>query len=233
MNIRDIHNVILFYIDKEQNGSVTHEEIDIVLDRAQMARFNDLYANPSKFRPDNQSPVVGYGESQRINDALSPFKKTYVFAPGTTPGGVITLPSDYMYLISLSTSVYSNTLQRNITRAVEVNNEEELVLRLESQVCPVSLSGPICIMNGNNQIQLFPDVPQSGKVYYFKRPAVPKFGYTQVGRTITYDSTTSTQLEWKDAEINNIISIALGYLGLNLKSEDLVQFGELKNQQGQ
>ena len=98
---------------------------------------------------------------------------------------------------------------------------------------PVSLDEPICIMSAQKKIQLFPDQPQSGKVYYFKRPAVPKFAYTQSGRTITYDAGNSTQLDWNEADLNNVIIEALSYLGLNMQSPDVVQFAQIKNQEGQ
>jgi hypothetical protein len=233
MQINQVHEIIGFHLNKTQGGYFSPQEIDRVLDVAQMAYFNDLYNNPRKFRPDKQSPVMGYGESQRIDDALSPFKKNYTFTNGDTPSGVISLPNDYMFLISLYTSVFNNNLQRSVINPVEVLNEEELVSRLESQVCPVSLTGPICVMNSNNKIQLFPDVPQSGRVYYFKRPNAPVYSFTLNGRVVQYNASGSTQLEWRDSEINNIISIALGYLGINMKSEEIIQFGEIKNQQGQ
>jgi hypothetical protein len=181
-------------------------------------------------------PGMGYGETQRINDALSPFKVTTTFT--TTSGGVLTLPSNYMYLISLYTTFYSNSLAKNVYNAVQVLNEEELIPRLESQVIPVTIDDPICIMNSSNQIQLFPDnVVSTGKIYYFRRPAVPKFDYTVSGRTITYKaagaSNSATQeLEWREPDINNIIVKALSYYGLSISSADVVQFAEAKNQQG-
>jgi hypothetical protein len=230
MTLEDIHKVILFYINKEQNAYVSHEEIDMVLDRAQMAQFNEYYSNPRLYRQDSALPPMGYGETQRINDALSPFKATYTFT--TTSGGVLTLPSNYMYLISLYTTFYSNALAKNIYNAVQVLNEEELIPRLESQVIPVTIDDPICIMNSSNQIQLFPDnVVSTGKVFYFRRPNAPVYVYTPSGRTLIY-SNTSTQLEWREADINNIIVKALSYYGLSISSADVIQFAEGKNQQG-
>jgi hypothetical protein len=243
MTIQNVHDAVLYFLNKEQNAYISHEEIDLVLDRAQMAQFNDYYSPKNN----GQAPVMGYGETQKINDALSPFKNTYTFSatssdPNYTPGGVVSLPTVYMYLISLYTTVYVSQLGRNIVNPVTVLNEEELVLRLNSQVIPVTTDDPICIMNANKKIQLFPDAPQSGKVFYFRRPAVPKFGYTQSGRTITYNSgaynpstnpTGSTQLEWAEQDVNNIIIKALSYYGLNISNPDTVNFAELKNTQGQ
>lgn len=234
MNIQDIHNVILFYLNKAQQGFITHAEIDQVLDRAQMALFNEYHANPKLYNTRQAKGFApGYGDNQRMDDALSPFKKTYVFTNNDTPGGVITLPSDYMHLIALYTTQFVQALGRNVVNPVQVLNEEELIERLESQVIPVSYEDPICIMNAAKKIQLFPEQPQPGRVYYFKRPAVPLFAYTQSGRTITYNSGGSTQLEWNEADINNVIIKALSYYGLNLQSQEVVQFAQIKNQEGQ
>jgi len=230
MNINDIHNVILFYLNKDQQGFVTHEEIDLALDRAQMTLFDQYHANP-KIPAKAQSEL--YGESQRIDDALSPFKDKYTFNGSLTPSGVITLPADYMHLIALYTTVYNSQLGRNIYSAVQVLSEDELIERLESQVIPVTSEDPVAIMNKQNKIQLFPEVASTGAVYYFRRPLVPKFAYTQVGRAITYDAANSQQLEWRQMDINNVIIIALQFYGLNLSSQDIIQFGAAKEAQGQ
>ena len=233
MTIDKIHDVILFYINKAQQGFVTHEEIDNVLDRAQLATFQKYHANPRIYGTPREKASFGWGDSIRMDDSLAPFKAQYTFTTGDTPSGVITLPNNYMHMIAVSTTQYVSALGRNVTNAVQILNEEELVERLESQVLPVSLDEPICIMNSQRKIQLFPEQPQSGKVYYFKRPAAPKFAYTQSGRTVTYDPNTSVQLEWNPADINNIIVEALAYYGLNLNSAEVMQFAQAKISEGQ
>lgn len=230
MNINDIHNVILFYINKEQQGYITHEEIDTVLDRAQMILFDQYHTNP-KIPAKAQAEL--YGESQRIDDALSPFKDKYTFIGADTPSGIISLPTNYIHLIALYTTTYNSQLGRNVYSAVQVLSEEELIERLESQVIPVSSEDPVAIMNSQNKIQLFPEVASTGAVYYFRRPAVPKFGYVQVGRNVTYNPITSTQLEWRETDINNIIITALQFYGINLSYPELVQFAATKEAQGQ
>lgn len=235
MDIKVIHDTILFYLNKAQNGYVSHEEIDSVLDKAQLALFNQYHTNP---KLPSQAQAALYGESQRIDDALSAFKAKYTFAPGTIPnsissGGVVTMPANYLHLLSMYTTVYNNQLGRNVYSGVQVLSEEELIERLESQVIPVTPDDPIAIMNSSNQIQLFPETAQSGGVYYLRRPVAPVFAYTQTGRTITYNPIASTQLEWRDFDINNIISIALSYYGLNLSSQEVMQFAQVKQQEGQ
>lgn len=230
MDIKVIHDTILFYLNKEQNGYVSHEEIDEVLDRAQMVLFNQYHTNP---RLPAQAQASVYGESQRIDDAISVFKASYTLNAGNTPGGLITLPTGYMHLINLYTTVYNSTIGRNVYSGVQMLSEEEIVERLESQVIPVTASDPVGLMLSGNRIQLYPAAPATGAVNYFTRPVKPVFAYTQTGRVITYDLAGSTQMLWKDMDINNVISIALSYFGLNFSSQEVMQFAELKTAQGQ
>lgn len=236
MSIGDVHSIILFYLNKEQNGFVSHDEIDMVLDRAQMAYFADLYANPKLRTQTGTALPPTYGNNQRIDDGLSPFKETFQFASNGSPNpnvnGIISLPEGYMHLIGLYTTQYSSGLGRNIYTAVQVVNEWELIERLESQVIPVSLDDPIAIMSKERKIQLYPMQAQNGVVHYLRRPAVPSYDQEISGRTITSGS-DAQDLEWGESDINNIIVKALSYFGLNLSSVDITQFGELKNQQGQ
>lgn len=239
MTIKAVHDIILFYLDKDQNGFITHEEIDAVLDKAQLALLNEYLYNP---KLPSQNQPNRYGQNQRVNDSLSQFKASYTFTAGNTPAGVLTLPADFIQLNSLYSTTYDSNLARNVSYPVQVLNEEELIDRLESQVIPISYADPVCIMNSNNVIQLFPEQPQSGKVFYFRRPIAPKFGYTMSGRLIVHDPTPynastntdgSIDLEWRDSDVNNIISKALSYYGLNMSSGDVQQFAEAKNIQGQ
>jgi hypothetical protein len=60
---------------------------------------------------------------------------------------------------------------------------------------------------------------------FLRRPAAPVYGYSQVSRVITYNSGTSTQLEWNDLFINLVIYRALSVLGVQLSDEKLAQYG--------
>ncbi len=237
MDIGYVHDLMLQILAAEKNGEATHEEIDRFLNRASYANFNDLYNNPKRWRVDKNIGQIYYGASQRIDDAMSPFKRLTSFTTGDTPGGVLTLNADYLHLVGLAATLFNNDLSRNVYHPIEVLNEEELLDRLESQVSPVSGSNPIAIMvnpvDGQSRIQMFPETTHSGRLYYFAKPALCVFAYDQVGRVVTQDTEASVNLEWNDIETYNIISLALSYFGLSLSSAEITQFAELKNKEGQ
>jgi hypothetical protein len=80
---------------------------------------------------------------------------------------------------------------------------------------------------------LYPAATQSGFYNYLRRPATPVLGYTQAegSRTITYNPNTSTQLEFTDVYINNIMSRALKFWGINMAEQDIQQFAQIQTQE--
>jgi len=233
VGIDQVHEIVLFCLSAERMGEKTHAEIDIALNRASKAHFNELYNNPKRWRMDKQLGEIYYGGSQRINDALSPFKKTQAYSTGDTPSGVLTLNADFLHLVSIVATVFNATLARNTRHQIAVVNEEEIADAFESQVSPVGLTNPFAIMNADKQVQLFPEQTQSGKVYYFKAPVDCEYAYTQVGRVVSFDEPNSTDLEWNEIETYNVITMALKDLGVNLSSADVINYATAKQAQGE
>jgi hypothetical protein len=231
LSIKDVHDRIIFLLDKNSAEHKSHEEIDLVLDMAQMDVFIDFLGNPKTYQPGRPVPIIAFGENQYINSALNKFRTTYTFNNGNTPGGVLTLPADCITPLALKTDVWSAAQNRNITRKVVPVNEEELIERLEDQLNPVTLYDPIALYNVNGQMQLFPEQPQSGKLYYLRRPRKPLYSYTMTGRVETLQ-VGSLDLEWSDNIIGDIIAKALKYFSVNMSSAELYQFSEARDKEG-
>jgi hypothetical protein len=117
--------------------------------------------------------------------------------------------------------------------AVKMVNEDELSNRLNSQIDPVTYTAPVGEMVQLRKIQLFPKTNNyTGSVSYMRKPLKPIYGYTVTGgRTIVYDPATSTQLEWRESDINMVLLKALSSIGINLSDAEVSQFAEVKSQQ--
>jgi len=214
MTLKEIHDFILLVIDKEISGWVRPEDIDQALDRSSMSIFRAM--------------LKGYAKNQEYQDALSPFKTPHVFTNTTSSAGVITLPENYVHLLSITALIFDNDTEANRQLPVEVVNADELAERLGSQLKPVTSNKPIAHFIGKGKLQLFPSKPAVGQVWYLKRPNKPEFKYTQSGRAVTYNPSTSVQLEWGEVETNAVIYQALQLLGVNLSDEQMVQYTQLK-----
>jgi hypothetical protein len=220
LNIQEAANFLNFWINKNTGNWYTISELMEVIDRGQMALYNDYQPQAST--------------SQRIKDALSPFKDTYDFTPSSTLLGIVTVPSNLNYLNLLDLSIRYAISGRSLTKQVPVQiyNEDERSDRLDSQIDPVAVTTPIAEQMGDGVWQLYPVAQYFGTVTFYRRPVKPVFAYTVVsGRVIVYDSANSTQLEWKETQITEILLKGLSSIGINLSQQDLQQWSEIKTQQ--
>jgi hypothetical protein len=164
-----------------------------------------------------------YGTTQIIHDAIRKLRVQKSFTSDST--GLVTFDADYLHLIGGAYTVSGSTINN-----VRFLNEDELALALKSQLRAVSTSNPIAI-DASVGFRLYPAATQAGFYNYLRRPATPVLGYTQSGRSITYDPNTSTQLEFTDVYINNIISRALKFWGINMAEQDIQQFAQIQTQE--
>ncbi|MAR66979.1 MAG: hypothetical protein CL833_07015 [Crocinitomicaceae bacterium] len=222
MTIKEIHDFVLLLLNKHNTGYSTPAEIDSALDRAQMWYFNRLYGNIEEYQPGRPVPRVAYGMTQAVHDHLSPFKESA--QQSSNSSGVITISNaNYLHLLSISKS----------NKTIPILSEDEVAYRLDSQILAPSSTEPIAKISGDGVIQLYPKETHSNvDLDYLVRPAKPVFGFTQSGRTITYASGSSTQMEWNEPALNAIVMRAVNYLGVNLEDALAIQYSEGKIQQG-
>ena len=213
MTIQEIQDFIDLITAQERGGFNTYAEKDAALDRASLTLFEVYRAK--------------YATSIEAKEALSPFRVRYDY---TTDGnGEITLSigQEFVHLLSMDVMVNDPDTPSGFNDdrryPVMFPNEDELADRLNSQIKTPTRTSPIADIIGVGSYNLYPQVVHSGTIYYLKRPATPVFSYTQVGRVITYDPNTSVQLEWTEPYLNNVIFLALRYLGINLNNEYLNQ----------
>lgn len=135
--------------------------------------------------------------------------------------------TNYLDLLDFSVQVNGNYY------AVKMINEDELSNRLNSQIDPVTYTAPVGEMVQLRKIQLYPKTNNyTGTVSYMRKPIKPVYGYTVVGgRTIEYNPATSTQLEWRESDVNMVLLKALSSIGINLSDTEVSQFAEVKSQQ--
>ena len=208
-NINDVYNFLVFIVRKERGVFITIPEAMQTIDNAQLEATEDWFSQ--------------YGVTQIIHDAIRKLRSQVQFTSASD--GQVTFASDYLHMIGNPYTVIGSTIN-----AVRFVNEDELPFALTSQLRPVSTSKPIA-KDTSVGFQIYPQSTQTGFYNYLRRPATPVLGYTQTGRTITYDPNTSTQLEFTDVYTNNIIARALKFWGINMAEQDIQQFAQLQTQE--
>lgn len=241
MDLKVIHDNILFELNKSIEGYITPSELDEILDRAQMEEFRYLIGDERNMQPGRAVTTPAYGQLMKTHADIEPFKKAFQFISrdyspstfnGTGPTGIIVLPSDFLYPNAI--------VLTSQHRRVKIVNESELSFILDSPILVPTIQRPIAVLGNvgglvnnypvqNKKIQLFPNIGTSGAIYYFSRPTKPKYVETISGRTRTYNASASTQMEWNDAAINRVIERALKIAATHLKDSATLQINAQKN----
>lgn len=215
MNIQDVCNYLNFWVNKVTGAWYTIPELIEIIDRGQMALFEDLRTE--------------YATDQNVKDALSPFMRRQNFS--TQVSGLVRL-ADETFLDLLTIQTWYMISDRVVYHDVKLYNDDELANALNSQTDPVSETNPIGEAIAVKAWLLYParsSGAYEGTIRYFARPVKPVFAYTIIsGVVIVYDHSGSTQLEWRESELNRLMLKALMSAGINLNSEELIQFGQMK-----
>ena len=169
MDLLDFHTAIRFYLNKEQGGWASPEEIDDNGQLGQMAWY--------------VACLPYYGKDQKFNEPLSTFYTKQLFT--TASDGKITLPTNdtvipcYESLAVVNVSYYDGTRQRY--KGVKLLPEDQISERLDSQTLMPTVTNPAGEDVKGGIIQLYPLAVMSGNVTYLRLPAKPNFVYSQAG----------------------------------------------------
>lgn len=209
---RDINNLYNFYqyiLRKERGVFCTPTEFNANMYAGILDAVNEWFAP--------------YGEDQILHDALRPIRVYYQFTSDSS--GFVTYPNNYIHILGSPFSVTGSTVNQ-----IKFVNEDELPFALTSQLRAVTNTYPIAV-DTNVGFSIYPQQTQIGFFNYLKLPDAPIFGYTQVGRVITYDVSTSVQVQFSDIYVNNIIAKALRYAGVNMDEKGVSDFANQYNQE--
>lgn len=79
----------------------------------------------------------------------------------------------------------------------------------------------------SKQFEVLPhDIPNI-LVYYFKKPAKPKYAYTTQGTRYVYDDTNSVDIEWSQLLYPEFTMRILNGLGINLRENQVIQYTQM------
>lgn len=217
MTIQEIHDYILYILDKEQGGYVSSDEIDMALDRAQMTIFRHYLGNTRQYQVGREIPPVAYGMTAVVNEALMPFRTTtstaassqtinYTF--GTEPISFIAV--DY-------TTAAGGYVQAEVVAQEEFDYRRDSIVHAPSEEYPV-----VDFMAYNKSalgvtLRYLPGT-LSGRtftIHYLRRPVAPDLG-------------TSVTLEWNEIQLNEIMNEAIQILSTNTQNQIAAGFGNNK-----
>lgn len=213
MNNWDIYNLVNYIINKEQTGNTFNSaEFQQVLRKCSF----DLIVKLASM----------YGRNTTVNNELKPFIERDKQINLSSGFGVI--PSDYYYHLSTYYDFIvagCPPLLQEIP--VELVDLVEFQSRKSGFYVQADEDYPIMSFD-ESRVKMFPKTIKSIKMTYIRIPIDPVVATTINQTTLEeeYDAVNSVELEWGTDAKYEIVSMILAYVGINLRSPEIVQISQ-------
>ena len=227
MTIDKAYKIVSYLVDKYQGTYISPEDFNIVMNMAQYQFLESIVDKSGNINSNNKNSPPGMIVNSSISDKLSKF---YEEASLGISAGVGGKPAGMWTATSLRTST---------NRPIKKVFDDNLAAHLSNPIDAPTVTDPV-YMEVKNGFKFFPSNIASPTLGYIRTPNemvwayyddlihVPQGASAPAGKTLI-PSTGSKDPEWGEADMNEIIYIAIGIIGIPLKDRDLIQAAQIVN----
>lgn len=223
MTIDETYQYVRFLANQAQySGNIPPNEFNLAIYRAEIEFFSKRYGHPAQYQDGRPVPRVGFQMTEKITDDLKPFITERVL---TVSDCRIVYPTDYVHLLGLACVIDNKKRE-----AVKIIDIDKWANRTQSAIVPPSKEAIAMHMADGMQVQ-----PDGIRVHftYLRLPNRPVWAFTlDANNRPVYDAANSVDSEFPDTTHNEIALMACGYLGINIKDGDLIQYSQYKEATG-
>jgi hypothetical protein len=225
-----VYEEVQFLCNKYHHGYVAPDEFVSTFNTAQRIFINRILGQVQEYQPGRPVARTGGHMTQVVEEKLAPFTKRVTATFLNEVSRIKDIYPDFLKLLSLNTE--DGTRVRRI-------KHEQIHSALKSAIDPPSSSNPYYyeydegfrILSGTDDLDTM-------IMTYIRKPADITWPYNIVGGVPTYSASGANggplqNPEWRDQEINELIFIQLGLIGINLKDADLIRVSQTAKQQGE
>ena len=232
MTLGEMYTLIEFIVNKDYDGNIiTPERFRMLIKVVNIDLFRQKYGIPEEYQPGRPIPNERADITLKNTDDLKAFKVRLVNRAVTA--GVMLYPSNYAHrdTIVYNYSKSINGTPTSLPRPVEILRESEFASRVGNYTKRPTLQNPIGVMRVDG-VHIRPVTITVCDLNYYRFPIDPVFAYTEGDGYITYDTTSSTELEWVKDEHFTLTKMCLSLIGVNLRIEEIVAYSEQKLKTG-
>jgi hypothetical protein len=220
-------------LNKDYGGNVlTPERFRQLIKVVNIDKFKKKFGLPEEYQPGRPIPREYVEITLKNADDLRKFKATPLI---NTPAvaGLLPYPEDYAHRdqIVYNQTVFTGVASEVIPRQVEILTETQAAARRSNYTKAPTTTYPIGVMRSAG-IQIYPITITEVDFYYWRFPVEPVFSYNQYAGYITYNAAASVEFEYPADEHTSLVVMMLGYLGINMRENDILQYSEMKKQTG-
>lgn len=193
---------------------------------AQLKYFKRKIGLPELYTPGIPLPAQAFEITKRITEDLRPFKVIMGWKEGTPlvvdEKGNANYPSDYYYPSVMT--AFTND-DKKYEREIEFLADAEFTKRTTSfSEKPTEFFPVVNLQSG--AMRFFPISINLVNFVYIRLPVKPFMAVSSARGFVEYDADASTELEWNDICIIDIVVDLLNGLGISVKSEAILDYSE-------
>jgi hypothetical protein len=214
MSIDEAKRFLELLSQKTQSGGFTPTQFNLAVQRAQM----QLYERDYKV----------WQQTEEVTEAMSYFITSN--APFVVPTtGKLSYPAGYLHTVDVRRYYVPSSGNGVQIQCKEVKAADVGEIQI-SRLTPATLRFPKFV-EYDLFWQFYPKNVGNVIIDYFRQPTNPVWGFTIVNGRDVYNPATSTQFEFPDFSHNEIMGVACGYLGINIRDAELLQFAQMFKQE--
>ena len=218
VNIDDVYQKVLAFLNKEQRGYLTPQEFNLFAEQAQMEIFEQYFYDLNQYSRIQNSDEEFGRVLQNINEKISIFQTSSALLAGGNIGN-----ADFYRL----GTVYVGT---DGTEVEEVQLDEVLYMN-KSPLTKPTKNRPVYVRTKHKTLTVYP-VVSNIRFNYIKKPSKPQWGYFVVGSKALFDSDLSktTHFELHDSEQTELVYKILKFAGISTEKLDIMRAGQIQEQ---
>lgn len=227
MNLQDVFDFINFIINKEQSGKyITPREFTLLLRHANFKYFKKYYDVPEEYQVGQPLSRIQWELTTTAKKRLARFMTSATVVYGDVPqtpdattiyidtNGVGTYPTNMFYYDFFATA-------SGIGRFVKSYEFESIKT---NPVTFPTASRPIATWR-EQQIHFASGDAQITQFHYLRYPNTPNYAFTvSAADVVTYDPDNSTELDWDEESIWDIIQMILEDAGMGIDRAEVIQY---------
>jgi hypothetical protein len=179
-------------------------------------------------------PMLGVELTQKMKDNVSHFKTSVTLDVDSY--GNIDLPEDYYYKTSIHYELIQNcgdSVSKELV-PIEVVDDDKWAGRVSSSLKTPTLKYPVVNFNGKLSLKIEPKQIRKIKFVYLRKVDSGHWHYNLDADT---DCEVFSEIGSRDVDLpalllNDLARMILGYVGINLRDQELSQYAEIIKEKG-
>lgn len=214
MTVDQVYSIMRFIARKNQLESLSPAEFQYAFNSAQRNYYDFLVGRIEQYRYDRPLPRIGLAMTDNVVSRLTPFQLESTIS---LVAGAATKPANFNKLLSMLTP--------NDYRVYRVE-ENRLSERIKDSIDPINEENAFYVETKTSWV-VYPATMANVRVKYLRLPVDIVWNYTLDGQgRPVYNPTGSVSPEWMDNDIDELIARALKILGVSIKENALVSYGQ-------